>query len=437
MRNIAILLTATALAGCGGGAQTVGSAGSVSTGTVTTGGTPTDTFVAPTTIKIYQAQTATQSYSYNYDEHVHYNKVQGTDPATGAPMVDANGNPVLVIDANSRTVVDAVQSKQLYTANASTVRSPASTVTYDPRNAEFTLVINDTRAGANISFQDPAHRTDFSGATTPQRGVPNLEVGDPSQWRTKGVQYLQVDSGSTDQVYDVTTFFYELPTTATNNYVSYAGYVRNHYDAPTETVLKDTLTGQDALIRRSTKLDRAAFVFGQQTSNNAVPVSGSATYTGNMIASMVNNPDFDIDPAARTYFQWISGTATVAVNFGSGVVNTSLTGTVGAPLFDATPIKPSTNSFTPPAPAIATGSSFSATSSAAIDLLKTGGFTGQFGSASFVSNGVTKPVDIVGSSLDGAFYGPKAEEIGASFRVVGGVPDQRVDIIGAFIGKKP
>ena len=43
---------------------------------------------------------------------------------------------------------------------------------------------------------------------------------------------------------------------------------------------------------------------------------------------------------------------------------------------------------------------------------------------------------IAGSSLDGAFYGPKADEVGASFRIVGGVPDQRVDVIGSFTGAK-
>jgi hypothetical protein len=49
-------------------------------------------------------------------------------------------------------------------------------------------------------------------------------------------------------------------------------------------------------------------------------------------------------------------------------------------------------------------------------------------------------VDIAGSSLDGAFYGPggSAEklEVGGGFRIVGGTPDQRIDIMGAFTGKK-
>ena len=40
------------------------------------------------------------------------------------------------------------------------------------------------------------------------------------------------------------------------------------------------------------------------------------------------------------------------------------------------------------------------------------------------------------SSIDGSFYGPNAVEVGGSFRIVGGVPDQRVDILGAFTGAK-
>ena len=37
---------------------------------------------------------------------------------------------------------------------------------------------------------------------------------------------------------------------------------------------------------------------------------------------------------------------------------------------------------------------------------------------------------------DGAFYGPNGEEAGGGFRIVGGKPDERVDIVGAFVGKK-
>ncbi|WP_293882850.1 transferrin-binding protein-like solute binding protein [Sphingomonas sp.] len=431
MRIYLALLGATALTACGGsGPTTIGGTA------INSGAGAVDTFVTPTTPKTYTAQGAFQTYSYNYTERVHYNKTQATDPLTGMPMVDASGNPILAIDPNSRTILGVAQQNQLYAGNASTVRSPAVTVTYDPRNAQFTLAIVDYAVNQSIVFQDPLHRTDFSGARTPQIGVPNLEVGDPSTWRTKGVQYLEVNSGGTATVVDKTTFFYELPGTTTQ-YVTYAGYVRNHFDDPVETIVADSPTQQIADIRRATKLDRGAFVFGQVTPNSSVPTTGSGTFNGNMIASMVNNPDFDTNRAAMTYFQWISGTANVNVNFQSGAVTTTLSGTVGAPLIDPSPIKPSTNSFVPPPSAIAAGSTFTATSAGRIDLVTTGGFTGTFNAAGFTGAGAPKPVDIAGSSLDGAFYGPAANEVGASFRIVGGIPDQRVDIVGSFTAKGP
>ena len=40
------------------------------------------------------------------------------------------------------------------------------------------------------------------------------------------------------------------------------------------------------------------------------------------------------------------------------------------------------------------------------------------------------------SSIDGTFYGPDAKNIGGSFRIVGGVPNRRLDILGAFAGAK-
>jgi hypothetical protein len=83
------------------------------------------------------------------------------------------------------------------------------------------------------------------------------------------------------------------------------------------------------------------------------------------------------------------------------------------------------------------GATFNASASGSIDLINKGGFSGQVGSASFTQGGTTTQVNIAGSSIDGAFYGPNAQEVGGGFRVVGGTPDQRIDILGAFTGKKP
>ena len=73
-----------------------------------------------------------------------------------------------------------------------------------------------------------------------------------------------------------------------------------------------------------------------------------------------------------------------------------------------------------------------------INLVNAGGFFGQFNEAWFI-NPDNRRLDLViaGSSIDGAFYGPKAEEIGGGYRIVGGTPDQRIDILGTFVGKRP
>lgn len=81
------------------------------------------------------------------------------------------------------------------------------------------------------------------------------------------------------------------------------------------------------------------------------------------------------------------------------------------------------------------GAAFTANGTGRIDLVNAGGFVGAFQNAQFVFGTTTQRIDIVGSSLDGAFYGPNANEVGASFRIVGGIPDQRVDIIGSFTGR--
>ncbi len=443
MRNLIVLMSTAALAACGGGMGAQSAGTTAVTGSATPTPTPSasaSTFVAPTVTKTYTGQSAVQMYKYDYQEGYVYDKVQ-----TG---VDAAGRPIIQVDEGSRRLYGAGQNNELYTANASTVRSPGVTVTYDPRNAQFTLQISQNGLSDNITFQDPAHRTDFSGLKTPQQGVPNLETGMVSQWRLKGVQYLEADTGSIGGKYDVSTFFYDLPNDSTHQYVTWGGFVRNQYDKPVEETLSETSSSRTTLTSRQTRYERAAFVFGEVTPNSAVPTTGSANYTGGMIASMVNNPNFDVNPNASTWFQWMQGTAAVAINFASGAVTTSLTGTTLAPLFDnATSAYPggpllrpgdiSAVNF-PTSGYIPAGATFTAAGTGTIDLVNKGGFTGTFSSAQFSGGGLpaVRPVDIVGSSLDGAFYGPAAQQIGASFRIVGGIPDQRVDIIGAFTGGK-
>ena len=404
MRNYILLASASMLAACGGstGLQTVGSV-AAPVGPASTP-TPTASFVNPTESKTYVGVGGVQHFEYN-------------------TRSDGNG-----------------QSGQLYAGDANTVRDSGISVTYDPRDAIFDITINRPKGLVSVTanrFQDPAHRTAFGGLAQPQASVPNLSSA-------KQIQYLESGTGSGNRLplstpgypaqstyvvgndgytSTVSTFFYQKPGTNTK-YVTYAGFVRNNL-----SVVQATDPGSTTPYLRNTySLDRAAFVYGEQTPNSAVPRTGTGIYTGDVLATIVFNPRIDTDPLASTYFQWIDGSQTSTVDFGTLRVASTLTGTVTAPALDAY----SNGIFDLPA-----GSTFSASGVSTIDLVAKGGFSGSFTSAKFVRPGLADfTLNIAGSSIDGAFYGPAADELGAGFRIVGGTPDERIDILGTFTGKK-
>lgn len=427
MRTIIVLGTAAmTLAACGGGSgagpETAGAIAPVA------GADPTAQFTAPTEPRTYVGVGGMQRYNYVTDARV-----------------DSSGNSF------------ANQQAQSYGGNATRVRESSIAVTYDPRDATFILKINDPTSGAvtDARFQDPGNRTDFGGSVQPQWGTPNLAQA--GKYSNNNIQYLQAGEGnplSTYRVggsgaisygtpttspngesgtqYQATTFFFEKPGSSTK-YVTFAGYLNNRLSYGIITV--DGTTP----VQNGWELDRGAFAYGMLTDNGAVPSSGTATFTGNMLGTMVYNATLDQGAGALpSYFQWLSGTATTTVDFGSKDVTLALEGVVLAPQIDR---------FTDPKQAyIVANSTFAGNGNAKIDLVQKGGFTGSFENGSFVftapagttySDGATQAgVNIAGSSIDGAFYGPKAEEVGGGFRVVGGTPDERIDILGAFTGKK-
>lgn len=435
MRNLAILMTLTAmttLSACSGGdAQSAsGVVASPVGGTGGTGssGSSTDVyaqFKTPTAARTYSGIGASQVYKYSTDDRTPTNGTTGLTGSRGQQAV-------------------------VYAGNASTVRDSKIQLTYDPRAAVFTLSVTDPLSGAAAStrFQDPANRTNFGGAVEPQWGVNNFAAftgigqnsnirflqagdGDPlSPYGHSGTGFVDPGTntrppiGDSGAGYQATTLFYEVPGSSTN-YVSLAGYVRN---AITWT---DVTAGTNTVFQAQWKLERGAFAYGILTENSAVPTTGSGTYTGSMIGTVVFNPTIDSANNLPTYFQWLSGTSTTTVNFATGAVGLTLNGVVGAPQLDLYT--------TSQLASLAAGTSFTASGTATIDLVRTGGFTGQFQSASFgaTTNGTNPVVTIAGSSLDGAFFGPVANEVGGGFRITGANPDQRVDIAGAFKGVKP
>lgn len=428
MRNYLVAVSLLALAACsGGGPQTVSSGGTVGAGTGTSTTAPDQyaEFAKATGAHTYVGIGGTQKFTYLTDDRTL------TDPVNGQG-----------------------QQNQLYAGNATTVRDSGISVTYDPRDGTYQLAVADTKSGASTSirFQDPAHRTDFGGIKQPQWGVPNLNL--PAD---KNVRFLEVGTGTgvtysgtntdppggeTGSSTDVTTLFFEVPGTTTK-YVGYAGYIRNKVSTSQANV-----AGVSHIIQNF-DIERGAFAYGALTAQGSVPKTGTGQYVGSMLATMVNNPTLDTTDNP-SYFQWISGTSTVNVDFGASKVDLAFAGTVSAPQVDRYTVFAGQT----PQLAIAGGSSFAATGTAAIDLVRTGGFSGTVTDATF-KNAAGTPLQhltppssvqqstradgvIAGSSINGAFYGPGGTiantEVGGGFRIVGGTPDQRIDIVGAFTG---
>ena len=331
-----------------------------------------------------------------------------SEPTPGQTFLDVSAPTTFnAVGGLQSLAVDADTKTQLYQGDASTVATPSGTVTYNPRDGIFTLVLNDTAAGVsqNVRYQDPAHRTDFQ----------TLEVPDYA-----GYNYLT--SGKSDGT-TVTndTFFYQRPGTTTN-YVSLAGFVHTEVQPDPNDDTKTVMTLNQ----------RGAMVFGSQTPALQIPTSGSGHYDGDFLATMVNGV------GSNPIFSWLQGTSSVDVDFAKSTVGLGLEGTVTDAFSDGAPVAPASL-------AISIGSSFSATGSATLNSTS-GAFAGAFSSAFFTDGGTKIPVDFTsvnpgtnvagGSSIDGTFYGPGAKEIGGNFRIVGGVPNTRVDILGAFTGAK-
>ncbi len=412
MRIILVLLATTALAACGGsdGGGSVASVGSSGATSSSPTGTDFTQLVKPTATKTYTAIGGEQLFIYNTDSR---------SPSVG-------------------------QQGQTYAAGTSSIRNSFISVTYDPTAAVYTLAVTDSAqagAAANVRFQDPAQRIDFAGGN-PQWGTPNLTTA-PAP--LAGFQYYQAGDGNPISPYLVsgsgyinsgdvntpastghlssagytsTSLFVQKPGTSTQ-YVTLAGYVRNVFSFSVATI------GGTQYDNIDSTLQRGAFAYGIPTDNSAVPTTGTATYNGSMLATMVYNTAPAFGNGNPTLFQWVTGTAATTVDFAKSTVGVTLSGTVSAPQYDLFD-----NAATISIPA---GTTFSATGTATIDIVHNGGFSGNFSTATFSNGAAIAPV--AGSTLTGAFYGPKANEVGGGFRIVGGVPNQRVDIVGAFTGK--
>jgi len=417
MRLFVLLASTSLLAACGGGgAQTISSTPAPPSG----GGNPDGggtantehSFANPTEAKTYKGVGGNHVYEYNTDDRFCCN-----------------------------------QQAEIYAGNTTTVRNSSMSISYDPADAIYELVVTDETTGAstNTRFQDPASRTDFGGLQEPQWGTPKLsnqninylQAGDGnprSPFDRSGAGFVNSGtndtppSGDVGSSYSASSLFLLEPGTETE-YVTFAGYVRNSLSFGSFVLDGETVEHEQTIWH----LERGAFAFGEISPNDNVPTLGAGTYQGSMLASMIFNPTIDGQDASGlsnlpSYFQWIEGTANIAVDFAQSSFDISLDGTVLAPQIDR---------FTAPAATVLEdGAQFSASGRGDINLINFGGFKGFIDSATFNQNGNSHAVAIEGSTVDGAFYGPDSEEIGGGFRIVGGNPDERVDILGTFVGKK-
>jgi hypothetical protein len=300
-------------------------------------------------------------------------------------------------------------------------------ITRNPRDATFNVVIEgQDKIAANVRYQDSAHRTLPATINGDRDGL--FTVPDSANfeyYRTKD----RVISDTTTITYDQILFF-ERPGTTTK-YVTWAAfwdgrtiqsiassdYVKT--DKDTGLILEG---GSRTVTSYEDKSQRTAAVFGINVKAKDVPKSGSASYAGSLFANTIYGGFKDT----------ILGTSTTRVNFADNSMKFTYDGryTSNGAGFSATgsgkierPDIP--NTALNPA-AVQPFSSFRGT----IDSVSIAGTPYRFESIT------TAPFTYQASSIEGGFFGPNVAEVGGAFRIVGGLPDQRLDILGAFTGKK-
>ncbi len=321
--------------------------------------------------------------------------------------------PTSFLDVSTTTTFDAIggmhslnvdaTGASLYQGNASTVATPSGTISYSPRDGIFTVTLADAKAGVThtANYQDPAHRT-----TNTQLEVPQFST----------FNYLEAAAATNS----ADTFFYERPGNVAS-YVTLAGFVHRTTTDPTTGAFTS---------------EHGVLAFGSKTSLLQVPTTGAGHFDGDFLATMITGGTSG--SSINSPLQWLSGSSSTDVDFGKLTVALALSGTVSKTYVNDVAV----NDF---ATGIPTGATFTANGTATLSALRSG-FTGKFLSAYFTAGGVKTIVDFSAisagsntagaSSIDGTFYGPNAVNVGGSFRITGGVPDQRVDILGAFVGAK-
>jgi C-lobe and N-lobe beta barrels of Tf-binding protein B len=294
------------------------------------------------------------------------------------------------------------------------------TIDFNPRDAVYSVAVNTASITASTRFQDPAHRTVLQQQLVPT--LSNYKYAEAGS----GADAPGLNARSTTR--DSNTIFVRDVGTGAGQtqYVTLAGYVKQKY-SESESIRSSTPNSQTIQVQFDTDISRSVFAYGINTAYKDIPKSGQSTYAGDLYAHVVISPQVAINgqvlgTATGDDFRSVVGTSTSTVDFGSGKIGFALAGNVvgyagdtrnfaaagGADIF-----KPVTDT---------TPSRFS------------GAVTSWSLGAYNAANGIAVPT--AASTIEGGFFGPKGEEIGGAFRIIGNRPEERIDILGAFAGKK-
>ncbi len=401
---------------------TTGGSATPSLGTFTTPATTTDVpknsnLITPVVQQTFGTFSANQSLKFKgiVGPQVQVNKrADGTFPQAGTDFTYD-----LPLDGHTIKPQAFVTGGILYEGSQPVSLSSEVTIDFNPRDAVYTVNAKTANINTNARFQDPAHRTVLQ-----QELVPTLSNYKYVEAGT-GEDKATVNARSTAR--DVNTIFVRDVGTGAGQtqYVTLAGYVKQIY-GERETIVASPPDTQRVEVTFDTNIARSVFAYGINTTHKDIPKSGTATYAGDLYAHVIISPQITdaggkiIGSSTGDDFRSVVGTSNSTVDFGTGKLGFTLAGNVVGYAGDSR--------------------NFAAVGSA--DIFKPADdkgpsrFVGAVSSWSFgnYNNGTTVPT--AASTIEGGFFGPKAEEIGGAFRIIGSRPDERIDILGAFAGKK-
>jgi hypothetical protein len=384
--------------------------------TVNVGGLPAVTVVTSTPIDKFQVPTG---FSYGIPGSA--NTIKQDVPnrlGDGSVLIGASGNPT----TSSAIVIGAV-----YEGSQPVDSSSEVTIDFNPRDAVYLIKAKTASIDTTIRWQDPQHRTVFQQTLVPGSMTLSPAPALANYKYAEAATGVSVDTGNLNtrsSKRDISTLFVrDTGTTGIlTQYVTIAGFVQQKY-TETEVVRSSDTTFKVVGVDFTTDIARSVFVYGINTPYKDIPKSGAASYSGDMYAHVIETPqNHGTDNDMRS----IVGTSSATVDFGTGKLTLALAGNVVGFAGDtrAFAARGAMDIFRP-------------------DTRKEGDpsrFTGAISSWSFGAYNSTAVGGIVvptaASTVEGGFFGPKDQEIGGAFRIIGNRPDERLDILGAFTGKK-